>query len=229
MGKRIGVARQLFNNSPSLNELMEIQLATLRAAGATLIDVQFESMTELSNAETEVLLYEFKTDLNNYLQQRGGDMQSLQDLITFNRDNAQQEMPYFGQELFEQAQAKGDLSEQAYLTALRTSKNLSQARGIDLLISQHQLDAFVAPGNDVAWLIDLISGDSSGSYIGSSTLAAVSGYPSITVPAGFIKQLPIGILFFGAAFSEPTLIAIAYDYEQRSKARQAPEFHPTFK
>ena len=228
MGTRIGVVRQLFTKNPALNELMELQLAILREGGATLIDVEFESMTELNDAETEVLLYEFKTDLNLYLEQRGGDIQSLEALIKFNNDNASQELRYFGQELFEQAQAKGDLTEAAYRSALRTAKDLSQTRGIDALITAQQLDAFVAPSNDGSWLIDLISGDG-GSYIPSSTLAAVSGYPSITVPAGFIKDLPIGILFFGAAFSEPTLIAIAYDYEQRSKARRVPSFLETYK
>ena len=228
MGTRIGVVRQLFNDSAALNDLMEMQLEILRAGGATLIDVEFESMTALNDAETEVLLYEFKTDLNQYLENRGGEMRSLQDLIRFNQDHAEQEMRYFGQELFAQAQAKGDLSEVAYLSALRTAKELSQAKGIDALIAALQLDAFVAPSNDVAWLIDLIGGDG-GAYIASSTLAAVAGYPSITVPAGFIKDLPIGILFFGAAFSEPALIAIAYDYEQRSQARQPPSFLETYK
>ena len=228
MGTRIGVVRQLFNDSPALNDLMEMQLEILRAGGATLIDVEFEFMTELNDAENEVLLYEFKTDLNQYLENRGGEMRSLQDLIRFNQDHAEQEMRYFGQELFAQAQAKGDLSEAAYLSALRTAKELSQAKGIDALIAALQLDAFVAPSNDVAWLIDLIGGDG-GDYIPSSTLAAVAGYPSITVPAGFIKDLPIGILFFGPAFSEPALIAIAYDYEQRSQARQPPAFLETYK
>jgi amidase len=228
MGKRIGVVRQLFNNNPLLDELIENQLDILREGGATLVDVEFNSIQELVNSEFEVLLYEFKNDLNQYLQQRGGEYQSLEQLIEFNSNNAQQEMPYFGQELFELAQTKGDLSDADYLTALQLSKELAQVRGIDALIAEHQLDAFVAPSNNVAGLIDLVSGDSASRYIPSSRLAAVAGYPSITVPAGFIKGLPIGILFFGAAFSEPSLLAIAYDFEQRGKARRAPTFLETY-
>ena len=223
-GKRIGVVRQLFNDNPVLNELMEKQLDLLREGGATLVDVEFNSIEELGDSEIEVLLYEFKNDLNLYLQKRGGHYQSLEQLIEFNRNNTQSEMLYFKQELFEMAQSKGDLFDEAYLTALQVSKQLSQVQGIDALITEHQLDAFVAPSNDAAGLIDLVSGDGADSYISSSTLAAVAGYPNITVPAGFIDQLPIGISFFGTAFSEPKLLAIAYDYEQRGNARQAPTF-----
>ena len=227
-GKRIGVVRQLFGNNPALNELLESQLDILREGGATLVNVEFSSIEELVNAEFEVLLYEFKNDLNQYLQQRGGEYQSLEQLIQFNRDNAESEMPYFAQELFEMAQSKGDLSDEVYLTSLQLSKELAQAQGIDALIAEYQLDAFVAPSNGAAGLIDLENGDGSEGYIPSSTLAAVAGYPSITVPAGFIKGLPIGILFFGAAFSEPSLLAIAYDFEQRGKARRAPTFLETY-
>jgi amidase len=223
-GKRIGVVRQLSNNNPVLNELLENQLDILREGGATLIDVEFNSFPELGNAEFEVLLYEFKNDLNQYLQQRGGEYRSLEQLIEFNRNNAQLEMPHFAQELFEMAQAKGELTDVDYQTALQVSKRLAQVEGIDALIAEHQLDAFVAPSNGAADLIDLENGDSGNSYIPSSTLAAVAGYPSITVPAGFINELPIGILFFGTAFSEPGLLAIAYAYEQRGQARRAPTF-----
>ncbi|MDG2090409.1 MAG: amidase [Gammaproteobacteria bacterium] len=223
-GKRIGVVRQLFINDPALNELLEDQLDILRQGGATLVNVEFNSIEELANAEFEVLLYEFKNDLNQYLQQRGGEYQSLEQLIQFNRDNAESEMPYFAQELFEMAQSKGDLSDEVYLTSLQLSKELAQAQGIDALIAEYQLDAFVAPSNGAAGQIDLENGDGSEGYIPSSSLAAVAGYPNITIPAGFINGLPIGISFFGTAFSEPTLLAIAYDYEQRGQARRAPTF-----
>jgi len=224
IGKRIGVVRQLFNSNPDLNDLLEKQLDILRQGGATLIDVEFTIFRELRDAEFEVLLYEFKNDLNQYLQQRGGKYQSLEQLIEFNRENAELEMPYFDQELFEMAQAKGALSNLDYQSALQLSKRLAQVEGIDALIAEHQLDAFVAPSNDAADLIDLENRDSGNSYIPSSTLAAVAGYPSITVPAGFINGLPIGVLFFGTAFSEPTLLEVAYAYEQLSKARMAPYF-----
>lgn len=222
MGKRIGVVRQLFGTDPVLNDLLEAQLDILRAGGATLVDVEFSSIPELVESEFEVLLYEFKNDLNQYLQQRGGAYQSLEQLIEFNRDNADLEMPYFGQELFEMAQAKGELTDEEYQTALQLSKELSQAEGIDALIAEHQLDAFIAPSNNAAELINLEGGGDGSSYIPSSTIAAVAGYPSITVPAGFIDELPIGVLFFGTAFSEPTLFEIAYDFEQRGNARRAP-------
>ena len=229
VGKRIGVVRQLFSGSPVLDELLENQLDILREGGATLVDVAFSSIPELVGSEFEVLLYEFKNDLNQYLQQRGGEYQSLAQLIEFNNNNTQLEMPYFGQELFEMAQAKGELTDMEYQTALQLSKELAQAQGIDTLIAEHQLDAFVAPSNDGADLIDLENGDAGDSYIPSSTIAAVAGYPSITVPAGFINELPIGILFFGTAFSEPGLLEIAYAYEQLGQARRAPTFIETIK
>lgn len=221
-GKRIGVVRQLFNDNPVLTELIEQQLEILIEGGAVLVDVEFNSTQELGNAEFEVLLYEFKNDLNQYLQNRGGEYQSLEQLIEFNRENAELEMPYFAQELFEMSQSKGPLTDEVYLNALQLSKQLAQAEGIDALIAEYQLDAFVAPSNDAAGLIDLENGDGISGYIPSSTLAAVAGYPNITVPAGFINELPIGISFFGGEFAEATLLAIAYDYEQRSLARKAP-------
>ena len=221
-GKRIGVARQLFNDNAALNNLLANQLLILEAGGATLIDIEFDDMEKMRSAETEVLLYEFKAGLNVYLENRGGEHQSLAALIEFNRENGREEMPYFGQELFEQAQDKGDLLSGEYQEALHTTKRLSQQAGIDKVMAANNLDAIVAPANDVAWPIDLINGDSPYSYINSSSLAAVSGYPSMTIPAGFIDGLPIGLLFFSGAFSEPTLISIAYDYEQRTKARRAP-------
>ncbi|MDD9895401.1 MAG: amidase [Gammaproteobacteria bacterium] len=223
-GKRIGVVRQLFNDSAALNNLLENQLAILEQGGATLVDVEFDNMEVMSDAEYQVLTYEFKADLNAYLENRGGDYQSLASLIAFNIENEELEMPYFGQETFEQAQALGDLSDEAYINALSTAKRLSQADGIDAVMAEYDLDALVAPGNDVAWSIDYENGDNLGSYIASSSLAAISGYPSITVPAGFIDELPIGLLFFAGAFDEPLLIAIAYDYEQRSLARRQPKF-----
>lgn len=228
MGKRIGVLRQLFNKYPELNEIMTGQLDILKAGGAKLIDVEIEPLTGLWNAEFKVLLYEFKANINRYLKYRGGRYQSLEMLIEFNRSNAKREMRYFGQDIFELASAKGNLSEEAYVTAQKKTKEFSQDHGIDALIAEHQLDAIVAPASGIAWLVDFIRGDRGGDFIGSSTLAATAGYPSITVPAGLIKELPVGILFLGPAYSEPTLIAIAYDYEQRTSARRAPLFLETY-
>jgi amidase len=222
-GKRIGVLRHLSGRNPAVDQLLELQLAVLRAGGATLVDLYPEIPAEMGNSEYQVLLYEFKYGINQYLSQRGGETTSLADLIAFNEANAEQEMPWFAQEIFVQAQEKGDLTQPEYLEALSYSKLSSKAL-LDQLLESEQLDALVAPSNGPGWKIDLENGDNGGSvnYVSSASLAAISGYPSITVPAGFINDLPVGISFIGAAFSEPELIAIAYDYEQRSQARRAP-------
>jgi len=222
-GKRIGVLRHLSGRNPAVDQLLDLQLAVLRQGGATLVDLHPEIPAEMGSAEYQVLLYEFKHGLNQYLQQRGGNYASLADLILFNESNAEQEMPWFAQEIFLQAQEKGDLTQTEYLEALSYSKRSSQGL-LNQLLEGEQLDALVAPSNGPGWKIDLENGDngSSVNYVSSASLAAISGYPSITVPAGFINDLPIGISFIGAAFSEPELIAIAYDYEQRSMARRPP-------
>lgn len=219
-GKRIGVQRQLFGKDVALDALMEAQLDILREAGAELVDLGINSRSGFNDAETTVLLYEFKNDVNNYLYQRGGPMQSLADLIAYNEAHAQQEMPDFAQELFVQAQQTAGLGASAYLEALGFSKAYSQS-SINALLQELSLHAIMAPTNSVGWPVNP-AGDNTENYISSSSLAAVSGYPNITVPAGYIDGFPIGISFMGPAFSEPTLIGIAYDYEQRSQARKPP-------
>jgi len=227
-GKRLGVARQYFGRNELVDKLMEEQLQILKANGAELIDVNFPGFGKFSDAEFEVLLYEFKHDLNKYLNKRGGSYKTLTDLIKFNEENKDKEMPYFGQDIFLKAEAKGGLEDRAYRLALLQSKVMTQDRGIDAVVQQHKIDAIVAPSNAPVWLIDLINGDSPSNYVASSSIPAVAGYPNITVPAGFIKELPIGISFFGPAFSEPTLIEIAYAFEQITKARRKPKFLPTY-
>jgi amidase len=227
-GKRLGVARQYFGRNELVDKLMEEQLQILKANGAELIDVNFPGFGKFSDAEFEVLLYEFKHDLNKYLNKRGGSYKTLADLIKFNEENKDKEMPYFGQDIFLKAEAKGGLEDRAYRLALLQSKVMTQDRGIDAVVQQHKIDAIVAPSNAPVWLIDLINGDSPSNYVSSSSIPAVAGYPNITVPAGFIKELPIGISFFGPAFSEPTLIEIAYAFEQITKARRKPKFLPTY-
>jgi len=227
-GKRLGVARQYFGRNELVDKLMEEQLQILKANGAELIDVNFPGFGKFSDAEFEVLLYEFKHDLNKYLNKRGGSYKTLADLIKFNEENKDKEMPYFGQDIFLKAEAKGGLEDRAYRLALLQSKVMTQDRGIDAVVQQHKIDAIVAPSNAPVWLIDLINGDSPSNYVASSSIPAVAGYPNITVPAGFIKELPIGISFFGPAFSEPTLIEIAYAFEQITKARRKPKFLPTY-
>lgn len=225
-GMKIGVARQYFGRNAKVDALIEPQLQVLKDGGATLIDVEFPRLRDFGDAEYEVLLYEFKEDLNKYLAGRGSQYKTLKDLIEFNEKNADREMPYFGQEIFIQAEAKADLNDRAYRIALLQSKLMTQEQGIDGVMDKNKLDAIVAPSGGVAWMTDPVNGDCG--VFESSSLAAVAGYPNITVPAGFIQGLPAGISFFGRAFSEPVLIKAAYAYEQATKARRVPKLLPTF-
>jgi amidase len=224
-GARLGVVRAAMDLNPKTEAVLTAAVAALRAAGAEVVDpVEIAGMKELNNAEFEVLLYEFKDGLNAYFASLGPDapVQSLAELIAFNAAHAQEEMPYFKQELLEQAQAKGPLTDKAYVDALATCRRLARAEGIDAALAQHQLDALVTLANGPAWLIDPVSGDS---YTGgTSTLAAVAGYPSVTVPAGRIMGLPVGLLFTGKAWSELKLLQLAADFERRTGARVPPQF-----
>ena len=170
-----------------------------------------------------MLLYEFKADLEAYFATRpDSKVKTLAELIAFNKANAAAEMPYFGQEILEMAEKKGPLTEKAYLDALAKNHDVTRTRGIDAVIDTEKLDALVTIANGPAWPIDLVNGDA---YTGgASSPAAVAGYPSITVPAGNVHGLPVGLLFFGKAWSEPKLIALAYAFEQATKARRAPAF-----
>ena len=224
---RIGVARGFYSPHEGVDRLFNEALNAMREGGATLIDPIDLARTDraLGLAENEVLLYEFKAGINAYLRALGSDapVRSLLDLIRFNRNNASVEMPYFQQERFEAAQAKGSLSEPSYLDALTTARRLSRD-GIDRIMRDHRLDAIVAPTGGPAWVTDLVNGDHFS--ISSSRYAAVAGYPNISVPAGFIFGLPVGLSFFGRAWSEPTLIQIAYSFEQMTKHRRRPRFLP---
>ena len=223
-GARIGVARQYFGRNRRVDDLMEASLQILREQGAELVDVDFPHLREFGDDEFEVLLYEFKHGLNAYLAKRGGEHDSLAKIIEFNSANADQEMLYFAQETLIKAQSKGGLDEREYQLALLRSKVLAGDKSIDAAMNKDNLDAIVAPSNAPVWMIDLINGDSPANYVSSSSLAAVAGTPHITVPAGFICELPIGLSFFGRAFSEPKLIAMAYAWEQATRARRAPKF-----
>jgi amidase len=225
-GARLGIARQYFTISPRVTALMEQCVALMRKCGAVIIDpVTFTQLEPWSKTEQLVLLYEFKNDLNSYLAKRNARVKSLADCIQFNIENKNLEMPYFNQELMEQAQAKGDLTQKEYLDALSLNIRTSRAEGIDAVISQHQLDAIVGPTAGPAWMTDLVDGDHADG--GCSSPAAVAGYPHITVPAGFDFGLPLGISFFGGAWTEPKLLRIAYAFEHARQARRAPQFLPT--
>ena len=211
-----------------MDKVLETQIQVLKDSGAILIDVNFPTLRDFGDAEYEVLLYEFKADLNKYLAERNSPYKTLKDLIEFNEKNKAKEMPYFGQEIFIQAEEKGDLDDRAYRLALLQSKVLTQDKGIDAVMDKDKLDAVFAPSNAPTWMIDLVNGDCGSGYVSSSSIAAVAGYPNITVPAGFINELPIGVSFFGRAYSEPTLLKIAYSFEQATQARRKPKFLPTY-
>lgn len=227
-GARIGVARNFMGEDARVDAIVAEAIDTLRRLGATVVDpAGIEKVDELSEPELEVLLYEFKADLNAYLAALGPEapVRTLEELIAFNGRYADRVMPYFGQELLVMAQEKGPLSEKAYREALQLCRRLSRDEGIDLTLRDHDLDAIIAPTNGPAWLIDLVNGDQSTG--GSSSPAAVAGYPSITVPAGHVRGLPIGLSFIGDAYQEPTLIRLAYAFEQATRARRSPQFLAT--
>jgi amidase len=222
-GARIGVARQYFNLSPAVIAIAESCLSVLRSAGAEIVDpVNLPSYEDWREPELHVMLYEFKTDLNRYLSGRGARVKTLADCIAFNNAHAAEEMPFFRQELMEQAQEKGSLEEKQYKDALALSKRLTRKQGIDAVVARHKLDAIVAPTTGPAWVTDLVNGDRVDS--GCASPPAIAGYPHITVPAGFHFGLPLGMSFFGLAWSEPKLFRLAYSFEHIQKARRKPEF-----
>jgi amidase len=228
-GLRIGVPRKkLFGQSPHADALVEAALGDLKRLGAVIVDpADIATAGETDESEFEVLLYEFKADLNAYLAALGSRTRyrTLADLIRFNEENRDREMPYFGQEIFEKAEAKGPLTEKAYLDALAKDLRLSRKEGIDRTMDEHRLDALVAPTSGPATLIDLVNGDYGPG--GSTSLPAIAGYPDITLPCGFAFGLPVGMSIFGRPWSEPTLLSIAFAYEQATKHRRPPKFLPT--
>jgi amidase len=227
-GARIGIARKYFGFNDAVDALMEQSLDAMKKQGATLVDpADIETFGKFDESELLVFMYELKADLNAYLARLGPNapVHTLKDIIDFNDRNRQKEMPYFGQDLFLKAEAKGPLSEKAYLDALEKNHQLARTEGIDATMDNYHLDAIVAPTGGPAWITDLVNGDHVAG--GSSNPAAVAGYPNINVTAGFISSLPVGISFFGRAWSEATLIRLAFAFEQATKARQAPRFLAT--
>jgi amidase len=227
-GARIGVVRQLFNAGPAVARVMEASLAAMRAAGAILVDpVAIASLGQFEAAEYEVLLHESKAGIEAYLASRSGEgmPRTIADVMRYNEAHRAESMPYFGQEILEQAATKGSLQSAAYRRALATCRRLTRAGGIDQVMRAHRLDALVAPTGGPAWLTDLVNGDHFGG--GSSSLSAVSGYPSVTVPAGQVFGLPVGISFMARAWEEGVLVRLAYAYERITNARRPPRFLPT--
>lgn len=208
-GARLGVFRQFLGRNEEAKALTESHFKAIEATGATLVDVEYQRPETFRTDSLDVLLYEFKADLNKYLANRGSHYKTLADLIKYNEENKEREMPLFAQELFEQAQAKEDLTDQKYLDALARIKKATREDGIDRIISVNKLDAIVSPSTGAAW-----------------SIAAVAGYPSVTIPAGFVGGMPQGILFMGRPFDEGRLIRYAYSFEQMTKARRKPEFLP---
>ena len=226
-GARLGVLRKYAGFNMHVDRVFEEALSALKAAGAEVIDpVEIASIDKLDEPETEVLNFEFKADLNRYLAWLGASspVHNLEEVIAFNQKNRARELPWFGQESMEKAQGKGDLTSPEYQKALADCRRLSREEGIDAVMDKSRLDAVIAPTDGPAWPTDPINGDHFSA--GTSTLAAVAGYPHVTVPMGFVFGLPVGISFFGRAWSEPTLIKLAYSYEQATKARNPPGFRP---
>jgi amidase len=224
-GARIGVLRKAFGFNPAVDKLMEDALDAMKKQGATLVDpVELETYGKFGETEFLGFMYELKADLNAYLTWLGPNapVKTLKEIIEFNEKNAAKEMPYFGQENFVKAEEKGPLTTKEYVEAIKKNHELAGKEGIDATMDKHKLDAIVAPTGGPAWLTDIVNGDSFGG--GSSEFAAVAGYPNINVVAGFSYGLPVGISFFGRAWSEPVLIKLAYAFEQATKFRKAPRF-----
>jgi len=226
-GARIGVARKFFGFHAAVDRIMEGALAEMKRRGAELVDpADIPHTGEYDESELTVLLYELKADLNAYLASLGplAPVRTLADVIAFNEAHRAEEMPYFGQDLFVKAQEKGPLTDLAYVEALARNRRLAALEGIDAVMSKEKLDAIVAPTGGPAWMTDLVDGDHFGG--GMSTPPAVAGYPHVTVPAGYVFGLPVGISFVGRAWSEPTLVKLAYAFEQATRARRAPRLLP---
>ena len=229
-GARIGVARNMIGTDPRVIKIFESCIDVIKKLGAVIVDpADVPSFNKFGKTELEVLHFEFKADLNNYLASLGkkSRLRSIEDVIRFNEENKTRVMPYFGQEHMIAAQEKDSLSSKKYRDALAKNQRLSRKEGIDAAIRKHRLDAIVVPSGGPSWMIDLANGDAINWDMESTSPAAVAGYPHITVPAGYIFGLPVGISFFAGAWQEPMLIRLAYAFEQATKIRKPPQFLET--
>jgi amidase len=229
-GARIGVARNMIGSNPRVIKVFEYCIELMKKLGAIIIDpAEVPNFDKFSRTEREVLYYEFKADLNKYLRSlpAEGRVHSMEDVIRFNEENRDRVMPYFGHEHMVAAQKKPSLSDKKYRAALAKNQRLSRKDGIDAVMKEHKLQALIVPSGGPAWTIDLANGDSNNWDMESTSPAAVAGYPHITVPAGYIFGLPVGISFFTSAWQEPELIRFAYAFEQATQFRRQPRFLPT--
>ncbi|HLW75512.1 MAG TPA: amidase, partial [Bryobacteraceae bacterium] len=227
-GARIGVARQIFGFNEHVDRIIDEAIETLKRQGAQIVDpANIPTYAKFSEPENEALQWEFKNDLNAYLERRGGSVKSLKDILDFNTRNADRELKYFGQDVMLKSQAKGALTERAYRDLVAKIERIAKHDGIDAVMTKLALDALVAPTDGPAWPIDYVDGDHFAG--GASTPAAVAGYPHVTVPAGYVYGLPIGLSFFGSPRSEVKLIKYAFAFEQATKVRRAPQYLPTVK
>jgi len=229
-GARIGVLRGPFGFRPWISPVWDRVVAALRDAEAEVVELgEYAGLRQLGGTSFEVMLYEFKAGVNAYLADfvPSARIRSLSDVIAFNRENADREMPFFGQETLIQADGKGPLTERAYLNAVATCIRVARTEGIDALMGEHRLDAIVSLTTGPAGASDPVFGGSAGGFGGSSTLAAVAGYPSVTLPAAVFRGLPVGVSFFGRAWTEAKLLSLAMDFEQRTRVRFEPDFRPT--
>ena len=227
---RIGVARNMAGTNPRILKIFDLCIEVMKHLGAVIVDpADVPNFDKFSKTEIEVLHYEFKADLNKYLKSVNGNVpvHSMDDVIRFNEENSHKVMPYFGQEHMLTAQDKKSLRDKKYRDALAKNLRLARKEGIDAAMRKHKLDALVVPTGGPAWLIDLVNGDSINWDMESTSPAAVAGYPHITVPAGYIFGLPVGLSFFAQAWQEPTLIKFAYAFEQATQYRRQPRFLPT--
>jgi amidase len=227
-GARIGIARNMCGTDGRILELFNQSIVVMKSLGAVVIDpANLPNFDKFGKTELEVLHYEFKADLNKYLASANGHVKSMADVIKFNEENKARVMPYFGQEHMLTAQEKGGLREKAYRDALTKNHLLTRKNGIDAVMKKYKLDALIVPSGGPAWMIDLANGDAINWDMESTSPAAVSGYPHITVPMGYVFGLPVGLSFFAKAWSEPTLIKLAYAFEQATQVRVPPAFLKT--
>lgn len=229
-GARIGVARNMAGTNPRVTKIFEHCIEVMKQLGAVIIDpADVPNFDKFGETEIEVLLYEFKADLNKYLKSLDENVRvhSMEDVIAFNEENADRVMPYFGQERFIAAVEKGPLSEKKYKSALAKNRRLTRKDGIDAVIKKHKLDAIIVPTDAPARVIDLVNGDASNTDIESTSPPAVAGYPHITVPAGYVFGMPVGISFFSIAWQDANLIKYAYAFEQATQYRRQPRYLPT--